>query len=91
MGILKNRLLRKFTPGGKAADAAILGGAALRMAARKGIITPETAAKFGAKESSGGEALSAAEMMLLIGAAWRLMRRVFSGRRGKTEKIIIDV
>lgn len=91
MGFLKKRLLSKFTPAGKAADAAILGSAAIRMAQRKGIITDETAKKFGAKDSSGGEALSAAEAMLLIGAAWRLLRRIVSGRKGKTERIVIDV
>jgi len=89
MGFLKKRLLRRFGPAGRFADVAIVGGAALRMAQRKGFITDETAQKFGSANSSGGEAVSAAEMMLIAGAAWRLMRKMISGR--KTERIVIDV
>jgi len=89
MGFLKKRLLRRFGPAGKLADVAIVGGAALRMAQRKGLITEETANKFGSASSSGGEAVSAAEMMLIAGALWRLLRKMVSSR--KTERIVIDV
>jgi len=89
MGFLKKRLLRRFGPAGKLADVAIVGGAALRMAQRKGLITEETANKFGSASSSGGEAVSAAEMMLIVGALWRLARKVISGR--KTKRVVIDV
>lgn len=89
MGFLKKRLLRRFGPAGKLADVAIVSGAALRMAQRKGLITEETARKLGGKNSSAGEAVSAAEMMLIAGASWRLLRKLTS--RKKPERIIIDV
>jgi len=90
MGLIKNRLLKRFGPAGRLADAAIVGGAAIKLAQKKGIITEDTAKKFSAPGSSGGESLSFAEMALLAGAVLRLIKKFLSGR-GKNQKSIIDV
>lgn len=90
MGLIKNRLLKRFGPAGRMADAAIVGSAAIKLAQKRGIITDETAKKFSAPGSSGGESLSVAEMVLLAGAVLRLAKKLLSGR-SKNQKIIIDV
>ena len=87
--LIKNRLLRRFGPAGRIGDVALVGGAALSYAQRKGYITEDTAKKFGASTSSGGASLSISETMLLLGAVWRLVRRILAGRKPKT--VIIDV
>lgn len=87
--LIKNRLLRRFGPAKRVADVALVGGAALSYAQRKGYITEATAKKFGATNSSGGSNLSVGEMMLLVGAVFRMLKKLLAGR--STKKIIIDV
>ncbi|MDW3179545.1 MAG: hypothetical protein R8J94_19290 [Acidimicrobiia bacterium] len=80
MNFLTNRILRRFGPAGRLADVAVVGGAALKLAQRKGIVSEETARKFGATDSSAGSSLSLGEMLLLGMALLRLVRH-FSSRR----------
>lgn len=80
MNFLTNRLLRRFGPAGRVADVAIVGGAALKFAQRKGLVNEETARKFGATDSSAGASLSIGEMFLLGMALLRLVRH-FTSRR----------
>lgn len=87
---LTQKFLRRFGPAKHMTDAAIVGGAALKYAQRKGWITDSTANRFGSANSSGGEDLSIGEMMILGAAALRLAKSVLS-RRNKDKKIIIDV
>ncbi len=74
---------------GRAADLAVVGGAALKFAQRQGLITEDTAKKLGASDSSGGTSLSIGEMALLGMALWRLISQFRS--RQRTDTIIIDV
>lgn len=74
MGFVRNRLL-KFGPLGRVADVALVSGTALRFARRKGWVSSETANKFGAPDSSGGSAVSVAELALALAAATRLFGR----------------
>lgn len=87
---LTQKFLRRFGPAKHVTDAAIVGGAALKFAQRKGWVTESTANRFGSANSSGGEDLSVGEIMILAAAAFRLAKSVLSGRR-KNKNIIIDV
>jgi len=87
---IKKRLLGKFGPTKRITDAALVGGAALSYAQRKGWVTESTAKKLGSESSAGGADLSIGEIALLAGAAWRLLRSITAGR-GRSKKIIIDV
>ncbi len=80
MNLLTNRLLRRFGPAGRFADAVIVGGAALKFAQRKGLVNEQTARRFGAAGSSAGASLSLGEMFLLGMALLRLIRH-FTSRR----------
>lgn len=71
MGIIRNRLTRRFPTFGLVSDLALVGAAASRLFQRKGA------------GASAGRA-STAEMALAGGAALRLMRRM--RRRRKTKK-----
>ena len=65
MKFITNRLLRRFGPARRLADAALVGGAALKYAQRRGWVNEETAKKFGASTSeSGSTKLSITEIML---------------------------
>ncbi len=86
MNFLTTRLLRRFGSAGHVADVAIVGGAALRFAQRRGLVKDEIARKFGAPESSAGASLSIGEMLLLAMAIIRLIR-YFSSRRKKATVI----
>lgn len=86
--LIKNRLLRRFGPAKRLTDVALVGGAALKYAQRKGLVSEDTAKKFGASNSSGGAKLSIGEMILLAGAALRLIKRLL---RGNTKKVVIEV
>ena len=74
-------------PAGRVADLAIVGGTALKLAQRKGLISDETAQKLGASDSSGGTNVSIGEIAILAMALWRLIRQFTR----KEETIIIDV
>lgn len=65
---------------GRMADVALVSNTALRFANRRGLVSDETAKKFGAVDSSGGSGVSAAELAMAGAAALRLGRR-FVGRR----------
>lgn len=74
MNFITNRLLSRFGPTARLADAAIVGGAALKFAQRKGLVSDETARKFGAADSAAGSSLSVGEFVLVALAAMRLLR-----------------
>lgn len=88
MNFLKNRLLRRFGPAGRLADVAVVGGAALKYAQRKGYLTDETARKLGAAESSAGSKLSIGELLLVAFALYRLIKQV-AAKRGRA--VVVDV
>lgn len=88
MNFLTNRLLRRFGPAGRVADVAIVGGAALRFAQRKGLVNDEIARKLGAPDSSAGASLSIGEMLLLAMALLRLIKH-FTSRQ--EERTIIEI
>jgi hypothetical protein len=75
MKFLTNRLLRRFGPAGRVADFALVGGAALKYAQRKGMVTDETARKLGASDSSAGTSISVMEMILLGAALYRILKQ----------------
>ena len=62
-------------------DLVLVGGVALRFANRRGLISDDMAAKFGAPSSSGGTGLSASEMALVGAAALRLLKGAKNKRR----------
>ena len=74
MNFLTNRLLRRFGPAGRVADFALVGGAALKYAQRKGYVSEETARRLGASDSSAGSNISVMEMILLGAAVYRLLK-----------------
>ena len=80
MNFLTNRLARRLGAAGRFADAVIVGGAALKLAQRKGLVNEQTARKFGAADSSAGASLSLGEMFFLGMALFRLIRHFNSGR-----------
>jgi len=83
MGFLRKRVLRRFGFLGRIADLALLAGALLKFASRKGWISEQQIASLGLDrfappaKSSGVTAgtLPLGEMALGAGAAWRLLRR----------------
>lgn len=81
VSFLGKQVRRRFPIFGRMGDIAIVGNAGLRLANRKGLIDDETAKKFGAQSSSGGQGLSVTEMALIAGAAMRLVSRKKSSRR----------
>ena len=74
-------------PAGRIADLAVVGGTALKLAQRKGLISDDMAKKLGASDSSAGSSVSFGEMAILAMALWRLLRQFTR----KEETIIIDV
>lgn len=90
MNFITNRLLRRFGPAGRLADAAIVGGAALKFAQRKGLVSDETARKLGAADSAAGSSLSIGELVLVVMAAARLVRQ-FTKKRQAGEVTVIEV
>lgn len=88
MNFLANRLLRRFGPAGRLADVAVVGGAALKYAQRKGLVTDETARKLGAKDSAAGSSLSIGELLLVAFAIFRLFKQFRASRERVT---VIDV
>lgn len=87
MKFLTRRLLGRLGPAGKIADLAVVGGTALKLAQRKGLISDETASRLGASNSSAGSSVSFGEMAILVMALWRLVRQFTRNE----ETIIIDV
>lgn len=85
MNFLSDQLFRQFGPLGRLADAAIVGGAALKYAQRKGLVGDDTAMKLGASDSSAGSSVSIGEMLLVAAAALRLIRYV----RSRQNKVTI--
>ena len=85
MKFLTNRLLRRFGPAGRVADFALVGGAALKYAQRKGYVSDETARKLGASDSSAGTSISVMEMILLGAAIYRILRQYLT----KGEKVTV--
>lgn len=75
MGFIRKRLLGRLGPAGKVADIALVSNTTLRYARRKGWVSSETASKFGAADSSGGTAVSIAEIAIALAAATRLLGR----------------
>lgn len=85
MGFLRNRLLRRFTLFGRIADAALVAGAGIRFAHKKGWLSDDQLASFGLDKMANDNASSAmgfGDMALLAGAAWR-----FLGRRRSSNKL----
>jgi len=74
MSFLRNRLLRRFSPLGRLADIALVGGMLVRLAQRKGWVDEEQVSRFGLAGATGGS-MALPEMALAVGAAWRLLRR----------------
>jgi len=74
MNFLTDQLFRRFGPMGRLADVAIVGGAALKYAQRKGLVSDDTAKKLGASDSSAGSSVSIGELLLVAAAALRLIR-----------------
>ena len=74
MNFLSDQLFRRFGPIGRLTDAVIVGGAALKYAQRKGLVSDDTAMKLGASDSSAGSSVSIGEMLLVAAAALRLIR-----------------
>lgn len=76
MGFVRNKIMARV-PGaramGRLTDLAIVSGAGLRFAHRKGLVSDEMAARFGAVDSSGGTGLSSKELLLVGAAAVRLL------------------
>lgn len=89
MNFLTNRLLRRFGPAGRLADAAIVGGAALKFAQRRGLVSNETARKFGATDSPAGAGLSVGELILVVMAALRLFRQFRNSRTASSDRVTI--
>ena len=88
MKFFTNRLLRRFGPAGRVADFALVGGAALKYAQRKGYVSDETARKLGASDSSAGTRISVLEMILLGAALYRILKQSLS----QGEKVtVIDI
>lgn len=87
MKFLTRRLLGRMGPAGRIADLAVVGGTALKLAQRKGLISDDMATKLGASDSSAGSSVSFGEMAILAMALWRLLRQFTR----KEETIIIDV
>jgi hypothetical protein len=75
MGFIRKRVLGRLGLAGKIADIALVSNTALRYARRKGWVSADTATKFGASESSGGSAVSIAEIAVALAAATRVMGR----------------
>ena len=75
MSMIRKRLMRRLGPLGRLADAALVGGAALRFAHRRGWLSDEQVSRAGLANWSASNPLSAADMMLAGGALWRLLRR----------------
>ena len=88
MDFLTNSLFRRFGPMGRVTDAAIVGGAALKFAQRKGLVSAETAKKLGAADSSAGSSVSIGELLLVAAAAVRLLR-YFRSRQDRV--MIIEI
>lgn len=95
MGFLRNRLLRRFSFLGRFADLALLLGAVLRFASRKGWISEQQISSLGldrfappAAKTPGvsAGALPLGEMAMAGGAAWRLLRRKKSTSRRKLRR-----
>ena len=76
MGFVRNKLTGRFSLLTRMGDLVLVSGVALRFANRRGLVSDETLAKFGAPSSSGGSGLSASEMALAGAAALRLMKGV---------------
>jgi len=74
MGFLRNSVTSRFPALGRLGDLVLVGGVVLRLANRRGLISDQTAAKFGAPSSSGGSGLSIAEITLAGAAALRLLK-----------------
>lgn len=74
MGFVRNRLAGRFPILSRMGDLVLVAGVALRFANRRGLVSDEMAAKFGAPSSSGGAGLSVSEMALAGAAALRLLQ-----------------
>lgn len=88
MSYIVNRLLGRLGPAGRLADAAIVGGAALKFAQRKGLVSDETARKLGAADSAAGSGVSIGELLLVAMATIRLVRHF---RRKRETITVIEV
>ena len=86
MSTIINSLVGRFGPAGRVADAAIVGGAALKYAHRKGLVSGETARKLGAPDSPAGSGVSMGELILVAMAVMRLLRH-FSKKRERVTVI----
>lgn len=80
MSFLRNRLFRRFSPLGRIADIALVGGVLVRLAQRKGWVNDDQVARFGLSGASS-EPMALPEMALALGAGWRLLRRKKTKRR----------
>ncbi len=74
MGFVRNKVSSRFPALGRLGDIVLVGGVVLRFANRRGLISDQTAAKFGAPSSPGGSGLSVSEMALAGAAALRLLK-----------------
>jgi len=77
MGLLKNRLLRRFGPMGRVADVALVGSMALRFAQRQGWVSSEQVASWGLSSLTDSKSASTGQLALAAMAGFRLLR----GRR----------
>lgn len=78
MGLLRNRLLRRFSPLGRVADVALVASMGLRLAKRMGWIADNnsaSASEMSLSGSSGGSSLGLPEMAMAGAALLRLLRR----------------
>jgi len=75
MGFIRNRLLRRFSPLGRVADVALVAGFGLRLAQRKGWLTPDQLSRFGLTELARSSSPGFGELGLAGAAALRLLRK----------------
>jgi hypothetical protein len=95
MGFLRNRLLRRFGILGRFADLALLLGAALRFASRKGWISEQQISSLGLERFAppasrvpgvSAGAMPLGEMAVAGSAAFRLLRRKKSTSRRRLRR-----
>lgn len=82
MGLIRNRLLRRFSPLGRVADVFLIAGFALKFAHRKGWVSDDLMRSVGLESavdtraaSGGQQGLGLGDLVLGAGAIWRTVRR----------------
>lgn len=82
MGLLRRRLLRRFTPLGRIADAFLIAGFALKFGHHRGWISDDFMRSVGLESavrakatSRSGAGVPLGDAALGLGALWRFLRR----------------